>query len=449
MLTEAQNRILTEVGPGKPMGNLLRRYWMPIAGESEFDTISVKPMRLMGEDLVLYKDLSGTFGLVERHCPHRRADLSYGFVEECGIRCNYHGWRFDETGQCIEQPFEDTANPEARFKDRIRTTAYPVRQQRGLLWAYMGPQPAPLLPNWEPFTWKDGWVQIVHATVPCNWFQCQENAVDPVHFEWMHANWARRLKGELGPYGKRHLRIDFKEFEHGFTYHRLVEDMPEDHERWTIGRVALWPNCLGPNQHFEWRVPIDDENTLFIMWHFAPVPIECRPYVQERIPVWESPVIDPLTGRFVTSHIDNQDFVAWSGQGRTADRTKEHLGISDRGIIMMRKRFFDDLQRIERGEEPSGLVRDPAKNDCIMLPIANRDFLLNSVPLEEMLADPSVDPRNGFFSIAGQPAHVTREVLTAMGLDPDGHAVQNDTAAERVLIEAGNAPGKKRVAWWT
>ena len=362
MLNEEQNRLLSEVGSATPMGNLLRRYWMPIGGVSEFDTISVKPLRLLGEDLVLYRDLSGTFGLVERHCPHRRADLSYGFVEACGIRCNYHGWQFDQDGACIEQPFEDTANPEARFKDRVRTTAYPVQEQRGLLWAYMGPQPAPLLPNWEPFTWENGWVQIVHATVPCNWFQCQENAMDPVHFEWMHANWARRLKGELGPYGKRHLRIDFKEFEYGFTYHRLVEDMPEDHERWTVGRVALWPNCLGPNQHFEWRVPIDDENTLFIMWHFTPVPLERRPYVQDRIPGWESPVVDPVTGRFVTSHIDNQDFVAWAGQGRIADRTREHLGISDRGIIMMRKRYFEDIKRVERGDDPSGLIRDPERN---------------------------------------------------------------------------------------
>ena len=431
------------------MGNLLRRYWMPIGGVSEFDTISLKPIRLLGEDLVLYKDLNGTFGLVERHCPHRRADLSYGFVEDCGIRCNYHGWRFDQDGACIEQPFEDTANPEARFKDRVRTTAYPVQEQRGLLWAYMGPQPAPLLPNWEPFTWENGWVQIVHATVPCNWFQCQENAMDPVHFEWMHANWARRLKGELGPYGKRHLRIDFKEFEYGFTYHRLVEDMPEDHERWTVGRVALWPNCLGPNQHFEWRVPIDDENTLFIMWHFTPVPLERRPYVQDRIPVWESPVVDPVTGRFVTSHIDNQDFVAWAGQGRVADRTREHLGISDRGIIMMRKRYFEDIKRVERGDDPSGLIRDPEKNVCVKLPIANRDYLVNSVSLQEMLADPSIDPRNGFFSIAGQPAEVTKQWFGAVGLDADGYAIDHATAAERLLMEAGAVAGKKRVAWWS
>ncbi|RYH42592.1 MAG: aromatic ring-hydroxylating dioxygenase subunit alpha, partial [Alcaligenaceae bacterium] len=105
MLSEEKNRLLTQVGPGTPMGKLLRRYWMPVAGVSEFDNRSTKPLRLMGEDLVLYKDLSGTFGLVDRRCAHRRADLAYGMVEQCGLRCNYHGWRFDENGKCLEQPF--------------------------------------------------------------------------------------------------------------------------------------------------------------------------------------------------------------------------------------------------------------------------------------------------------------------------------------------------------
>src|SRR6516225_6387868 len=140
------------------MGELLRRYWMPIGGASELDKNPIKPIRLMGEDLVLYKDQGGRFGLLDRHCPHRRADLSYGFVEECGIRCNYHGWRFDADGACLEQPFEDTAHPEARFRERVRTTAYPVEAKAGLLWAYLGPQPVPLVPDWETYHYPNGFV---------------------------------------------------------------------------------------------------------------------------------------------------------------------------------------------------------------------------------------------------------------------------------------------------
>src|SRR5437899_560195 len=149
MLSEADNVLLTQTSAGTPMGDLLRRYWIPLAAESEFDGISIKPVRLMGEDLTLYKDLSGTVGLVDRHCPHRRADLSYGFVEQCGLRCNYHGWLFDQAGRCTEQPWEDVAVPEARFKDKIHVKAYPVETRAGLIWAYLGPQPAPLVPNWE------------------------------------------------------------------------------------------------------------------------------------------------------------------------------------------------------------------------------------------------------------------------------------------------------------
>ena len=140
----------------------------------------------------------GSYGLLERHCPHRSADLSYGIVEQCGLRCNYHGWMFDETGACREQPFEDTDAPEIRFRDQIRIRAYRVEAKAGLLWAYLGPEPAPLVPNWEPFCWDNGFVQIVFSTVPCNWFQCQENSIDPVHFEWMHDNWGRRLAGHNG-----------------------------------------------------------------------------------------------------------------------------------------------------------------------------------------------------------------------------------------------------------
>jgi nitrite reductase/ring-hydroxylating ferredoxin subunit len=147
--------MLTRVGPGTPMGNLLRRYWMPIAGASEFTAANpIKPVRLMGEDLTLYKDLGGRFGLVARPCPHRGADLTCGTVEEQGIRCFYHGWKFDQRGQCLQQPYEDIANPNPKSRDGCAATAYPVRELAGLLWAYMGPAPAPELPVWEPFTFE-------------------------------------------------------------------------------------------------------------------------------------------------------------------------------------------------------------------------------------------------------------------------------------------------------
>ncbi len=443
VLTAEQNETLTRVGPGTPMGNLLRRYWMPIAAVSEFDRNPVKAVRLMGEDLVLYRDLSGTFGLVDRQCPHRRADLSYGFVEACGIRCNYHGWQFDENGRCIAQPFDDIANVQAAFRDKVHIRSYPVETKAGMVWAYLGPAPVPLVPTWEPFTWKNGFVQVVFATIPCNWLQCQENSIDPVHFEWMHRNWTVRLGGELGPYGKKHVRIGFDEFEYGFVYKRLVEGMPESHPRWQTGRICLWPNGLGPLRHCEWRVPIDDENTLSVTWHFSRVPTECDPYVQTMIPSWEGPIKDPLTGRWITSHVMNQDFVAWVGQGRIADRTKEHLSASDRGITLIRKRFFDDLAAIERGEDPKGIVRDPTVNECIRLPLIDREIYTDGLDRQAVMDDPSLDPRRGYSLQAGQPEWVRRMWLEAMGFDPD-EKVENDGAE---FLVASGAAASQRI--WT
>jgi 5,5'-dehydrodivanillate O-demethylase len=435
MLTAEQNRLLTQVTPGKPMGNLLRRYWMPIAAVSEFETVPVKAVRFFGEDLVLYRDLSGTFGLVERHCPHRRADLSYGFVEACGLRCNYHGWLWDRDGTCLEQPFDDIAHPGTRFRDNVKIGSYPVEAKGGLLWAYFGPQPAPLLPNFEAFSWKNGFTQIVFSYIPCNWLQCQENSIDPVHFEWMHHNWKLRLEGKTGPLHRKHVRIDFKEYEFGFTYHRLVEGWAEDNPRWLAGRSVLWPNCLGPvrPQHLEYRVPIDDENTLMVLWHFSRVPREREPYVQTSIPSWVGPIADPLTGRWLTSHTMNQDIVAWVGQGTIADRTKEHLGASDRGVILMRKQFFEDLERIERGEDPMGIVRDPVRNAAgIPLPVDFPELIRDGLPLAEMMEQPWLDPRLGYTNQFGQPATVRRQFFDAMGMDPD-YEVREDAVLDRFV----------------
>ena len=138
----------------------------------------MKAVRVLGEDLALYRDKSGNYGLVDRHCPHRRADMTYGFAEERGLRCNYHGWLFDHTGQCLHQPFEETLHPEGRFKDKVRIKAYQVQEKAGLVWAYLGPRPAPLLPDWDRYHSR-GFKQIAISEIPCNWFQCQENSIDP------------------------------------------------------------------------------------------------------------------------------------------------------------------------------------------------------------------------------------------------------------------------------
>lgn len=417
MLSEDHNRLLTRVGPGTPMGDLLRRYWQPIAGESEFETMDTKAVRLMGEDLVLYKDHGGAFGLVDRHCPHRRADMSYGMVEACGLRCSYHGWLFDRDGACLDQPYEETANPAGRYKERVTIKAYPVRALGGLLWTYMGPAPAPELPDWEPFSWPNGFRQIVISELPCNWLQGQENSIDPIHFEWMHANWSVRLRGQKGPYGPRHLKIDFREFDYGYTYNRIREDTDEHHPLWTVGRACLWPNGMFTGDHFEYRVPVDDTHMLSVAWFFTRVPRDSEPYVQESIPTWHGPIRD-AGGRWITSHVMNQDFVAWIGQGAISDRTQEHLGVSDKGVAIMRRQFLRDIERVRRGEDPKAILRDPAANRAVPLPTIDRAAVTEGMTAEEIRAGGAMHLKRFIFQY-GQPEEVRLAQQQAMGIDQD------------------------------
>ena len=160
----------------------------------------------------------------------------------------------------------------------------------------------------------------------------------------------------------------FEEFDYGFIYKRVREGQTRRDPFWTVGRVTLWPNGFYLGNHFEWRVPIDDENTLSVAWFFMRVPKGREPYVQDKVPTWVSPIKDE-NGRWISSHVINQDIIAWVGQGTIADRTKENLGASDLGIAMIRKRLFDELDAIARGDEPKGdRSAAPTSRRCVELP---------------------------------------------------------------------------------
>ena len=152
MLTQDMNDRIARVGPGTPGGDLFRRYWLPFMPSAKLDEDPVQPVRLLGEDLTCYKDKSGNVGLIGQRCLHRAVDLRYGIPDENGLRCPYHGWLYDSQGSCIEAPLE--ARPDM-FKDRIKLSGYPVKEMGGLLFAYMGPNPAPLLPPWDLFVWPN------------------------------------------------------------------------------------------------------------------------------------------------------------------------------------------------------------------------------------------------------------------------------------------------------
>ena len=183
MLTTEQNDRLARVGPGTPGGELLRRYWVPFLPSAKLDEDPVQAVRLLGEDLTCYRDRSGNVGLIGQRCMHRAVDLRWGIPDENGLRCPYHGWMYDETGACVDAPLEARRD---MFKDRLKLPGYPVKEMGGLLFAYMGPQPAPLLPPWDLFVWPNSVRQMGIAVLHANWLQCQENTGDPTHGVWLH-----------------------------------------------------------------------------------------------------------------------------------------------------------------------------------------------------------------------------------------------------------------------
>src|SRR5436309_12051780 len=183
MLTAQENELLTRIGPGTPGGDLIRRYWQPAALSEELSVNAPLPIRLLGEDLALFRDADGQPGLLAIHCSHRGADLSYGRLEDGGLRCIYHGWLYDIHGHCLEQPGEPTGST---FHEKIRHTAYPCAERGGMIFAYLGPGAAPLLPNYEFLLAPDDYRMNGKGFQDCNYLQGNEGNIDPQHLSFLH-----------------------------------------------------------------------------------------------------------------------------------------------------------------------------------------------------------------------------------------------------------------------
>ena len=382
MLTVKENERLTRVSPGTPMGELMRRYWQPIAAAAELQDNPVKPVKLLGESLVLYRNRKGGFGLIGDTCPHRRMSMLYGIPQDQGLRCAYHGWMFNETGQCVEMPGE---SPYSTFPGRVKTTAYPVEELAGLIFAYLGPDPVPLLPRWDLFVWDNVLRDIGSTVIPCNWLQIMENSLDPVHVEWLHGEFSNYVLERLGrPDLKRefyragqvstnlaHEKIGFDEFQYGIIKRRVTAGRSEDDPDWRIGHPILFPNILRVGSNFQYRVPMDDTHTLHVWFTAYPQPPGEEAPRQEQIPHYKVPLPVDEEGLAEWPLMDNnsgQDITAWVTQGAIADRSQEKLGESDKGIILYRRMLRQQLAIIEDEGQPKNVFHDPANNVCIDLP---------------------------------------------------------------------------------
>jgi phenylpropionate dioxygenase-like ring-hydroxylating dioxygenase large terminal subunit len=360
------NTALTEVGRGKPMGELLRRYWHPVGLVTDA-CATPKAVRILDEDLILFRDGSGRIGLVAAHCCHRGTTLYYGRTEDRGIRCCYHGWLFDVEGRCLEQPCE----PEGGLKrDRVRQPWYPVQEQYGLIFTYMGPpEKKPVLPRYECLeTLAPGEMVDADDTsigtgggviVPCNWLQHYENIPDAFHVPILHGAFSGvqfvaqmgimpKVKWEYTPIGVK--TISARALEDGRVHYRVTEA--------ALPTLRVVPNPRVDRytgvESLGWTLPIDDT-------HF-------RIYVASKVKTKGElgNKRSRMNGKLWADLTPEEhqkfpgDFEAQVGQGPIACHANEHLATSDQGVVMLRRVLQRQLDAIAAGFDPAGVSFDPA-----------------------------------------------------------------------------------------
>lgn len=364
------NRLLTEVGPGTPCGEYMRRFWQPVLRSENF-TNRPREVRILGEDLIAFRDGSGKPGLLYPRCMHRGTSLFWGHVEPDGIRCCYHGWKFDVEGNCLEQPCE----PEGGLRrDAARQPWYPVREQYGLVWAYMGPpDKMPVLPRFdclEPLDegevyWTCDVAMNAHGDlngpeiVNYSWLHMNDNVMDPFHVQVLHTTFSgTQFVREFAIMPK----VDFQPIEEGVIYkaYRKMEDGRE------MDRISTWmaPNAMsvpsilltpGRSDMMSWSVPVDDTHTRFV------TVMRVKPGVN----IFDGSGLSqqkPWTQMSVQERQDRPgDYEAQAGQGEVSLHSEEHLVTSDRGIVMQRRMLERDIKAVMDGHDPTGVVFDEAR----------------------------------------------------------------------------------------
>jgi phenylpropionate dioxygenase-like ring-hydroxylating dioxygenase large terminal subunit len=402
MLSAENNKLITSTGPGTPMGEYLRRFWIPALTPRELPAPDCPPLRLrlLGEDLIAFRTTSGSVGLIQNACPHRGASLFFGRNEENGLRCVYHGWKFDTDGRCVDMPSEPS---ESNFKTKVRATAYPTLERGDIVWAYMGPPEC--MPELPPYEWTqvpEGHVHVTRRIQACNYLQGIEGGIDSSHVPFLHGTLeAQRLGRERAGggggealmrgdpnriylYADMAPRLTVMQTDYGFAY-GAQRDAEVDSYYWRL-TPFLFPfftvipgftvtsqsdpalaDSLTYSGH-GW-VPMDDENC----WMFTYSWNVSRPLGEREGHPAHWVDVDPRTLRSVANAgndyfldrevqrtqtftgIENgsmQDAGIQESMGAVFDRTREHLGTTDAAIIHLRKMYLDGARQILEGGEP-------------------------------------------------------------------------------------------------
>ncbi len=394
MLSNADNELLTRVGPGTPMGALLRRYWMPGPLSSEVPSPDSPPVRvrLLGEDLIAFRDTTGRVGLVANSCPHRGASLFFGRNEEAGLRCVYHGWKFDTTGACVDMPSEPA---ESNFKSKVRVLAYPTHESGGVVWTYMGP-PEKMTPfrDFGSDALKPEQWQASKILSECNWVQGLEGNLDTVHISFLHRNLAdfevpadeTDEPGVPSPQmstfmrgRKQAPRLEVSDMWYGFRYAGL-RDTPNGHVHVRLTDFIMPFICYISNIPLGgasalMMVPIDDN--YYWRMSFTVKPDQRAPQggagasqvvgrpsgIQERTQTFKNDFLLDREAQRSFSYtgikgIGQQDMAVTESMGSIYDRSREHLGTTDSAVIRMRRMLVSAAKNVAQGIDPPGVEPD-------------------------------------------------------------------------------------------
>ena len=412
MLTKEDNELLTRTDPGTPCGELMRRYWQPAALSRELPLGGAPlPVRLLGEDLVLFRDDQGRPGLLGLHCSHRGADLSYGRIEDGGLRCIYHGWLYDINGRCIEQPGEPRAVPSSDFRvsrdepplgtrnsepetQPLRHPAYPCGERNGIIFAYLGPGDPPLLPSYPFFTVPENHTYATKIYSQCNYLQGNEGNIDLLHTSFLHY-----LKRDLRSLSAEERRAAVERYEapedlsgrgpspglenceaepipYGLRICKIRRAGDDIYVR--LATFLLPSLTVIPGGGVNWHVPIDDTHHWKYMFVFSrEAPLDKAVIQRERSELTpDFRLLRNTSNRFMQDResmetktytgmghgFQAHDVFATSSQGAIQDRTQEHVVSSDKAIIAARKLLEKAIKDVQEGREPPHMMRDPALN---------------------------------------------------------------------------------------
>ncbi|MFY9211821.1 MAG: aromatic ring-hydroxylating dioxygenase subunit alpha [Aestuariivita sp.] len=408
MISQELNDQITLVDAGKPAGEVLRRYWQPAALADELNgPRPVVPVTLLGEKLVLFRDEDGQMGLIGRHCPHRGADLCYGRLEDNGLRCPFHGWHFNRDGQCVEQPGEPE---DSRMHERIKTASYPVVERNGIIFAYMGPGAPPDFPNFDCFRAPDTHVFAFKGKWECNWLQAMEVGIDPAHASFLHRflqdedpadSYGKQFRDTAGStdipmtkvlrdYPRPKIEVEETEFGMKLTSLRHMEG-GITHVRIT-NQIFPEAICIPISREMtitQWHVPIDNENCYwYSMFTSFDAPVNKTLMREQRLREHSLPDYAPLknsrnqygynpdeqaretyTGMGLDINVHDQWAV--ESMGAIQDRTQEHLGQTDVGIIRYRRMLRAAIQNLAEGNEGALPMRGNRDLTQIVGPLSN------------------------------------------------------------------------------